>query len=124
MLAAVAYSLAWLVGGWWYLHRRGLPLAALLFAVALAGSAGYALDVQQAAYDRAHPLVVIAVDATPLQRGNGPSYPLNPDVPNLPAGLEARVLHERGAWLQVQLSTGEVGWVRRAAVLIVSPLAG
>ena len=60
-------------------------------------------------------------EGTALQRGNGTSYPRHPDVPTLPAGLEARVLHRRGDWLQVRLATGEVGWVPSDAVLVVEP---
>ena len=114
MLAATAYSLAWLIGGWWYVRRRAASLAVALglIAAAFAFGAGYVLDIRDA-----H-LVVIAAD-TPLHRGNGPSYPLHPDVPSLPAGLEARTLHRRGAWLQVQLTTGEIGWVPVDAVLMV-----
>ncbi len=120
LVAAVAYSLAWLAGGWWYVRRQAMALAAGLFASALLAGFGYFLSVQQAEYDRQHPLVVVAADGTTLHRGNGPSYPLHADVPNLPAGLEARVMYERGSWLQVQLSTGEIGWVPRDHVLVVA----
>jgi hypothetical protein len=122
ILATSTYGLAWLAGGWWYVRRRAVPLAAALclFAVALAAGAGYLLEERQAHRTRRDPhLVVVAAD-TPLHRGNGPSYPLHPDVPTLPAGLEAWSLHRRGAWVQVRLSTGEIGWVRGDAVLIVA----
>lgn len=120
LAAAIAYSLAWLAGGWWYVRRRTLPLVAMvgLLTAAIVTGAGWYLDVQESEYDRDHPLAVVAADNTPLYRGNGPNYPLSADVPSLPAGMEVRVLHERGAWLQVQLATGEVGWLTRARVLL------
>jgi hypothetical protein len=119
--AMIAYSLAWLAGAWWYVRRSTLPLVVTIScsATAIIAGAGWYLDGQRAEYDRLYPLVVVAADNTPLHRGNGPNYPLSPDVPNLPAGLEARVLHERGAWMQVQLLTGEFGWLRSEQVLVV-----
>lgn len=125
VLAASAYSLAWLAGGWWVVRRRALPLALALglFAVALAAGAAYLLEERQVYRDarRQPPHLVVIAEPTTLHRGNGPSYPLHPDVPSLPASLEARQLHQRGAWYQVQLATGEVGWVEASHVLMVMP---
>ncbi len=95
-----------------------MAVSAALAAAAIVAAAGWYLDVQKTEYNQAHPLAIVAADNTPLYRGNGPNYPLSADVPNLPAGLEVRVLHERGAWLQVRLATGEMGWLRRTRVLI------
>ncbi len=118
--AAIAYSLAWLAAGWCYVRRRPLPLIAMigLGAAALVAGAGWYLDVQKAEYDEMRPFAVVAADNTPLYRGNGPNYPLSAEVPNLPAGMEVRVLHKRGAWLQVRLATGEMGWLMRSRVLV------
>lgn len=117
IVAATAYSLAWLTGGWWCVRRGLVPLAAALglFAVALASGAGYLLHAHA---PRDRQLVIVTAD-TPLHRGNGPSYPLHSDVPTLPPGLEAWTLHQRGAWLQVELSTGEIGWIPSSSVLVV-----
>jgi hypothetical protein len=121
LVAAVAYSLAWLAGGWWYRRRRTGLLAVTLggVAIALAAGAGYLVADRWAAFDRESPIVVVIADGTTLHRGNGPTYPLNPDVPSLPAGAEARRLTQRGAWLMVQLAGGETGWVPAAKVLVV-----
>jgi hypothetical protein len=121
ILAAAAYSLAWLAGGWWYVGRRipSLAVAVGLFAVALASGAGYKLEERHALRSWQDPHFVIIATDTPLHRGNGPNYPLHPDVPTLPAGLEAWIIHQRGHWFQVRLSTGEIGWVRGDAVLVV-----
>jgi hypothetical protein len=136
ILATTAYSLAWLASVWWFVRRRTVPLVAALglFAVAIASGAGCLQEEQRAVADAVsvgvEPTltasvtarqyhVVIAAD-TPLHRGNGPSYPLHPDVPTLPAGLEAWSLHQRGAWRHVQLTTGEIGWIPADALLIVA----
>ena len=52
-------------------------------------------------------------------QGNGMSYPPRRDLP-LSRGVEARLLYNRGAWLQVQLASGEVGWLARSDVLVNS----
>jgi hypothetical protein len=77
-------------------------------------------ELRQADIDRRTPLVVV-VDNTDFYRGNGVSYPQHPTVPTLPRGMEARQQHRRGDWLQVHLSSGEIGWVHVKSVLIVAP---
>ena len=69
-----------------------------------------------------------------LHRGDGSEYPrynaaardwtdsgLDAEATVLPAGVEARLLFERGAWLQIRLDGGEVGWVPRTAVMLDRP---
>ena len=65
----------------------------------------------------AQPLVVIARDDVLLRKGNGEGYPRRYDFP-VNRGVEARVLFERGDWMQIELSGGETGWVPRGAVVI------
>jgi len=55
-----------------------------------------------------------------LRTGNGLSYPPRYETP-LNQGVEARLLHARGAWLQIELSGGEVGWGPRR---LYDPRAG
>jgi hypothetical protein len=119
---AVAYALAWLTGTIAVFARNGWLALMTLTLTLLAIAAAVALQYQSARADleRRTPLVVI-VDNTPLYRGNGASYPHHPGVPTLPRGLEARRIHERGAWLQIRLSTGEIGWLPRNRVLVVEP---
>jgi hypothetical protein len=123
LASGIAYSLAWLGGAWWYVTRTtpALLATAALALVAVTAGAWYTLDVRDAERDRAEPLVVVARDGTPLQRGNGANYPRHPDAPTLPAGLEARLLHRRGGWLQIRLATGEIGWVPADSVLVDEP---
>lgn len=100
-------------------HRMVLFVLAgafLLLAIATGMAAGVIREQQNA--DRAAPLVIVQGN-TPLYLGNGPSYPQHAAVPMLPRGLEARIVHRRGDWLQVRLSSGEVGWLPRGQVLIV-----
>lgn len=94
--------------------------AATALAILLAAASGLGLGqaMDQAESDRRTPAVVV-VDNIPILRGNGPSYPPHPDLAFLPRGLEARQLHRRGTWLQIRLSTGEVGWVHQTQVLVV-----
>jgi hypothetical protein len=121
LIAAGTWALAWFAGAWWYVRRGSRPLAltGCLGAIAVAAGAGYWVDERQAEDDRARPLAIVMADETPLHRGNGPSYPLNADVPSLPAGLEVRVQHLRGAWTRVRLTTGETGWVPGEKLLTV-----
>jgi hypothetical protein len=123
LLTAITYSLGCFAAGWWYVRRRSLLLAAAVafFSVALAGGAAYLLEERRAEEEARQPLVIVAAEGTTLHRGNGPSYPLHPDVPSLPPGLEARQIQQRGGWLQVELTTGEVGWVPSDRVLVVAP---
>jgi hypothetical protein len=62
--------------------------------------------------EAARPLVVILDDGVLLRKGDGLAYPPRYDTP-LNRGAEARLLFERGGWLQVELAGGEVGWVPR-----------
>jgi hypothetical protein len=119
---ATCYTLACFVATlWWWRRNRRLLIASLtLLGLAIGGLLILGWLSSQADYEQAHPLLIV-VEETPLYRGNGPSYPSHPDVPSLPHGLEARQLLRRGSWLQVQLSSGEIGWLPSSAVLIVSP---
>src|SRR5439155_1615488 len=99
-IAACAWCVTWLAGGLWYVRRRPLLLvvAAGMFALALASAAGYFIVQQRQQNENRHMLLIVMEEGTPLHKGNGTSYPLHPDVPSLPAGLEARRLHGRGEW--------------------------
>jgi hypothetical protein len=118
----LSYLLAWLAGTSALISRQSrlfLLASALILVTAIAG-AGLWNELRQTEIDRLTPLVVVA-NNTEFYRGNGKSYPQHPVLPVLPRGLEARQLHRRGAWLQIRLTTGEVGWVPIGVVLIVEP---
>ncbi len=100
--------------------RLFLP-ASLTLLVSLAAGGAYWLGSMEAQADRDTPLVIIRENTT-LYRGNGRNYPAHAEFPLLPRGLEARQLYRRGAWLQIRLSTGEVGWVPESQVSVVGML--
>jgi hypothetical protein len=120
----------------WRMTRRvplawGTFCATLLFAVSLAALLHL---FHQSHWEERHPLVVIAAEKVYLHRGDGASYPryngasrqwvdsgLDSDASELPAGVEARLLFERGNWLQIRLAGGEAGWVPRKSVRIDRP---
>jgi hypothetical protein len=113
------YALGWLAGFRWWLVRRGWWLTAgigCMLAAFLTGL-GVVYEEWTEAREESQPLVVIAQDGVQLSRGDWsappPRYP-----PPLNRGVEARLLFERGRWLQIELAGGEVGWVPAAKVVI------
>ena len=63
------------------------------------------------------PVVVIARDGVPLRVGNGDNYPAWSEE-LLHRGVEAVLRHRRGDWLQIELSAGEIGWIRADEALV------
>jgi hypothetical protein len=118
-MAGLLYGLAWVMlaparKGWLALPAGACMLgAALLFEGFLAEERAYRQDQLQ-------PIVVIAEDGVLLRTGNGLSYPPRYETP-VTRGVEARLLYERGDWLQTELAGGEVGWVSRGHVLVDRP---
>jgi hypothetical protein len=118
VLLILTNTLAWIAITRWRMTRdiswRVMGIVCFL-TTACAAATLAANHAAQIDHDR-HPLVVITRAGVPLSRGNGPSYPTS-SAP-LPRGAEARRLFERGDWLQVQLSSGEIGWLPRSAVIV------
>ncbi len=106
----------------WWAGRRA---PALLLGLLLLGGAG-ALTTVLVLQDRAgraaaaRPLVVIARDEVTLRKGNGEAYPPRAEAA-LNRGVEARLVFRRGGWLQIELGSGEVGWVPASAALVDGP---
>lgn len=117
--AAVGYALAWvLLTRWLMVRRRRLLAWGALSLTAAAALTVFLLVLTRGERQQAeHPLVVIADDGVLMRKGNGLAYPPRYDTP-LNRGVEARLLFARGAWLQIELSGGEVGWVPRAYALV------
>ena len=122
-LATVGIVL-WLAG-WcllaraWMIRRGGIALVGvgcLLLAAILGGLIwwGEKLDQRQTSGSAA----VVIAPGTELRLGNSEEYPRRLDG-RLPAGVELRVLGERGGWLHVELADGTAGWVPRDRVVLV-----
>jgi hypothetical protein len=113
-LALVAVGL-WAIGWFvlaraWMTARGGLALAggALVLAAMLIGAwLGWEDARKRSRW--AEPTAVVLAPGTDLRTGNSDEYPKRFDG-RLPAGVEVRVLAERGGWLQVELADGNVGW--------------
>jgi hypothetical protein len=120
--ALVAHALGCVgLARWWITRRRRLlGLSAVAFLVALLLFAGLAAEEWRDADFANRPVVVVADDGVLLRSGNGLRYPPRSDTP-LNRGVEARLLFVRGAWLQVELAGGEVGWVPREYALVDEP---
>jgi len=123
MVAAVAcYIFGCLSVTRWRMVRRGRLLTVGISALLLAGmlSGWLMLRAEERRDSVEHPLVVIARDGVLLRRGNGGAFPPRYDTP-VNRGVEGRLLFERGGWVQIELSAGEIGWVPRQAVLVDAP---
>ena len=119
LLCLVGYALGWLMLARWRMIQRnellGGGVAVLLLSCGVAGVLGLATLYEQKENERT--LVVIAGDDLPLRLGNGEAYGSRYKE-KLPRGAEASLLHQRGNWVQIELSGREIGWVPRSAVLI------
>ena len=116
------YSCLCIAGAFWWVkpNLRSTSLLIAALSVTLIACAGSTYSRHRDEVNRDMPLVVVTSN-TSFHRGNGTSYPQHAAVPILPRGLEARIIHRRGDWLQLRLSTGEIGWLPRNQVLIVEP---
>jgi hypothetical protein len=113
------YALGWLAGFRWWLVRRGwwLTVGIGCMLAALLTGLGVVYEEWTEAREEYQPLVVIAQDGVQLSRGDWSAPPPRYPTP-LNRGVEGRLLFERGRWLQIELSGGEVGWVPAAKVVI------
>lgn len=117
--AIVCYVLGCVGATRWRMVRRGRLLTASFIALLLASvlSGWLMLRAYEQRDREAQPLVVIARDGMLLRRGNSMVFPSRYDTP-VNRGVEGRLLFERGGWVQIELSGGEIGWVPRDAVLV------
>jgi tetratricopeptide (TPR) repeat protein len=123
MLAAtIFYALGCLSVTRWRMVRRGRLLNGGLLALLMAGVlAGWLMiRTKEQSNHEEHPLVVIARDGVQLRRGNGTAFPPR-YAASVNRGVEGRRLFERGGWVQIELSGGEIGWAPREAVLVDGP---
>jgi hypothetical protein len=118
-LAAAVAALGWLtLARAWVSARGGLALVGGLLVLIAAAAGGWLWwqdDQQRSRW--AEPTAVVST-ATDLRTGNSDEYPRRLDN-RLPAGVELKVLGERGGWLHVELGGASVGWVLKARVVEV-----
>ncbi len=122
VLTSAIYSLGCLCLTRWWMLRRGPWLALGLAAIALTALLAAALLAEglHQRQETANPIVVIAHDGVLLRRGNGAIWPRRYETP-VNRGVEGRLLFDRGAWVQIELAGGEMGWVPRKDVLMDGP---
>jgi hypothetical protein len=118
-IAGGAYALAVLAAARWWMLRRPAWLNAAFVAggVMLIALGGWALEYRQMAQEARAPVVIVARDGIQLLVGNGGRYPPRYETV-VNRGVEARLRHQRGNWLQIELAGGQIGWVPREAVLM------
>jgi hypothetical protein len=110
----------------WWMTRRGWLLLVAALCLMAASLPTALLTLLYVDAERRHhaeterALVVIKADGVLLRKGDGMTYPARYDTP-LNRGVEARRVHERPGWVQIELAGGEIGWVPRQFVLIDGP---
>jgi tetratricopeptide (TPR) repeat protein len=135
VLTALLYTLACVcVTRWWMTRQgRGLWLASMSLSSATFLGIGLAYEAADRRWEHAHPLVILKEDKVFLHKGDGGSYPvydatnkkwldaagaIPPAATPLNRGVEARLRFDKGPWVQIELASGEIGWVRRQEVLV------
>jgi tetratricopeptide (TPR) repeat protein len=141
VMLLVVFSLACASVTRWRMTQQGgyFWLGVLTVGVTMFLGIGLAFLASERAQDKAQPLVVIAPERDSkvvLHKGNGWKYPCydavnssweegGDSIPTaatpLFAGVEARLRFEKGDWLQIELASGEIGWIRRSEALVDSP---
>jgi hypothetical protein len=116
------YTAGWLALARWWMIGRTPPLAVGIaaFLLAMFPATRLAWEAWSQREASLHPVLILAADGILLRKGNGVLYPPRFDSA-LNRGVEARLLFERGPWLQIELANGALGWVPRAAVLLDPP---
>ncbi len=93
--------------------RVGLGIGGLFIVAALVG-----VYLAQPAPSR--PVAVLARDGVLLRKGNSEFFPPWFETP-LNRGMEATILYRREDWVQVELASGEIGWVRQRDLVSEAP---
>ncbi len=113
VLAGAAAAGACCMLAWMRWRRRGVALAGV--ALTLCGWCA-ATSLLWQSWDAARcPQAVLVQDQQPLRLARGESADLALPQP-LGAGVEVRVLQQRGDWVEVQLVNDQTGWLPAAAV--------
>jgi hypothetical protein len=113
---AIAVVLGWFALARWCILRAGgwLAFAILAFAGGALLTGSWLIDRVQRRAENSRAVVVV-IRPELLRSGDGSSYLPRRESAS-PAGVEAVVRHHRGAWLQVELADGSIGWLPESSV--------
>jgi hypothetical protein len=119
-VAVAVAALGWLtLARGWLGARGGLALAGGVLILAGAATGGWLWWEDGKLRARwAEPTAVVTGPGAELRMGNSDEYPKRLDG-RLPAGVELKVIGERGGWLHVELAGGAAGWVPKGRVVEV-----
>lgn len=111
----VAYYLAavFLLGALFLKHSLRRPAIYALAASVLIAGLAFALSRHSISHLKSVTEAVVIADRAALKSGPGSAFD---EISALPDGLELRQRARSGMWVEVQLPTGEVGWVREADI--------
>jgi hypothetical protein len=120
--AALIYVLACVCLTRWWMTRSGNLLLSGVAGIMAAGVLAtlVVIEARVIVDAQTHPVVVIAEDGVLLRRGDGLRFPPRYETP-VNRGVEARLLFQRGDWLQIELGGGEIGWISRSYALVDEP---
>jgi hypothetical protein len=119
LVSIAAWAAGWfLIARAWIISRGGLALTGGALVLVAMGFAAWLWweDSRLRAHWSAPAAVVVA--PTELRTGNNGEYA--PRIEGrLPAGVEIRILGERGGWLHVELADGAAGWLPANRAVVV-----
>jgi tetratricopeptide (TPR) repeat protein len=123
-LALGLHALAWIITTVWLMTRlrRFAVLRTALFAAAALMGIWWGILELRMIEDKRQAVAIVTTNGATLRRGNGSLYPPHPDLPRVNRGMEARLLNQRGQWVQVQFPGGEIGWLPQDVVLLELPM--
>jgi tetratricopeptide (TPR) repeat protein len=110
-LTALAFLVALFTQG--LIRRRAFRAFVVLAVIAAAsfGFAHYGLSMAEG-----HSNGVVIVDQADMMSGPGTAFD---EVLRLPDGVEVSLKARSGIWVEVQLRTGEVGWIREQDIELI-----
>ena len=100
----------------WRITGRGISLVCFSALLSCMITLGMGARYWAEQVDCKYSIVVIANDNVTLRKGNSSAYPAASEF-KLNRGAEARLLFNRGSWMQIELSGGEVGWVPASQIV-------
>ena len=113
-ICALSSAAGWLGLAFWLRFRKGPLLALSLSAIGL-GGANAGSVAWQLRDEQARPAAVLVAPETILRQGRGDAYERAMRQP-LGAGVELRIIGQRGDWVEVELADETTGWLPAGAL--------